>query len=375
VSPRAPLRCAAFALATLLLPAPSAGAEPAAPAPADPVARGVAFLVGAQNADGTWGSFESRRTGEIYLGTVASHIAFGEATSALATMALLVPARTDAAARAALARGAEALLRAPVTRRATGSTFYNTWAHVYRIQALARLAREPGPDGARFREALGREIAALESLQGMDGGWGYYDFGWALPTPSGHESTSFLTAAALVALHEAAAAGVPVAPAVIERALRAIERLRLPDGAYVYGVYARMNPEMLYNRVKGSLGRSQPCNLALWLHRRAGFGATDLLRGLENLKEHHHFIAIGRGRPYPHEAWYYTAGYYFFFGHYYAALVIRELDPAAQERFRPWLRDTLAGLQDADGSWWDFPFYGYHKAYGTALALLALEAL
>jgi hypothetical protein len=29
--------------------------------------------------------------------------------------------------------------------------------------------------------------------------------------------------------------------------------------------------------------------------------------------------------------------------------------------------------QEKDGSWFDFPFYAYHKAYGTAFAIMSLQ--
>jgi hypothetical protein len=35
---------------------------------------------------------------------------------------------------------------------------------------------------------------------------------------------------------------------------------------------------------------------------------------------------------------------------------------------------VLARDQNGSGSWWDFPFYGYHEAYGTSFALRALES-
>ena len=33
---------------------------------------------------------------------------------------------------------------------------------------------------------------------------------------------------------------------------------------------------------------------------------------------------------------------------------------------------TIMDLQEADGSWWDYPFYDYHQPYGTAFALMTL---
>lgn len=345
--------------------------------PAAAHARGVAFLVEHQNADGSWGTFASTRTSEIYLGTVASLRAFEQATSALCVLALQEPARKDPAARAALTRGLEHLLTTPPALRAQGDTFYDTWTHTFLVEALAALSHDPAY--AAREEAivavLRREVELLLARQGADGGWGYYDFAWALSHPSGRESTSFLTGAALLALHAAAEVGVTVAPAVIEGGLRCLERLRLPDGAYIYGTYLQQHPRHLANRAKGSLGRSQPCELALWFHGRPAVSPDVLRAGVERLREQHHFLAIGRGRPMPHEAWYYTAGYYVLFGRYYAARAIATLSPDARQELSGWLAATTAGDQDADGSWIDFPLYGFHKAYGTAFALLTLQAL
>ena len=33
----------------------------------------------------------------------------------------------------------------------------------------------------------------------------------------------------------------------------------------------------------------------------------------------------------------------------------------------------LLGLQEKDGSWWDYPLYNYHQQYGTAFALMSLK--
>jgi hypothetical protein len=141
----------------------------------------------------------------------------------------------------------------------------------------------------------------------------------------------------------------------------------------VYGTYADLRPAVLFNRVKGSLGRSQPCNLALSLYGR-DISRADLLAGVKALKDEHRFIEIGKDRPYPHEAWYYTAGYYFLFGHYYAARVLERVGPAERSAYQSWLAATMARLQDPDGSWFDFPFYGYHKQYGTAFAVMTLQS-
>jgi hypothetical protein len=243
------------------------------------------------------------------------------------------------------------------------------------VQALSSIYKDERFTELRPQicEVINRELGLLAQRQAADGGWGYYDFGYTLVTPTGNMSTSFNTAAALMALREAESAGLTVDPDLVHDGLRCLERLRLPSGAYVYGTYAQMNPAADYNKVKGSLGRSQSCNLALWTYHR-DITLADLQKGLENLRREHHFIEIGKGRPQPHEAWYFTAGYYFLFGHYYASRVINELDDAsARDDYRKWLSETMVRLQDPDGSWFDFPLYGYHKCYGAAFGLLTLQ--
>ncbi|MGA1400560.1 MAG: hypothetical protein ACO38P_09245, partial [Phycisphaerales bacterium] len=173
--------------------------------------RGIEWLCLHQNADGSWGSFESARPGEIYLGTVASHRAFKDATSALATMALLPAAeRGDADARRALERGVSYLLSTEPSLRATGDTFYNVWTHTYLVQAAARVIRSgllPDRESA-LRSLLAREVSMLAATQAADGGWGYYDFNHAAAVPSGDMTTSFNTASVLLALRDAEGVGV-----------------------------------------------------------------------------------------------------------------------------------------------------------------------
>ena len=34
---------------------------------------------------------------------------------------------------------------------------------------------------------------------------------------------------------------------------------------------------------------------------------------------------------------------------------------------------VIIDVQDADGSWWDYPLYDYHQQYGTAYAIMTLH--
>ena len=83
-------------------------------------------------------------------------------------------------------------------------------------------------------------------------------------------------------------------------------------------------------------------------------------------------LDIGRKRPIPHEAWFSVAGYFYYFGHYYAARCIDVLPAARRARHQDQLAHVLLGLQEKDGSWWDFPLYNYHQQYGTGFAIMSL---
>lgn len=336
---------------------------------------GVAWLVENQNDDGSWGSYESARPMEVTLGTQASHEGFGVATSALATMALHQPSKTDPQAYAAMTRGLDLLLAQQSPGRATGDVFYDTWAHTYILQCVAMLYRDERLADRReeMAQVIEREIVILAERQAADGGWCYYDFGHARQTPTGMLSTSFNTAAVLVAFDEARRSGFDLPGDVVHDAVNSLARLRFPGGGYAYSFAHRNYPHGRANKIQGSIGRAQSCNLALYLFNR-DVTLDDIELGLGKLREWHHYILIGKGRPMPHEGWYATAGYYFMFGHYYAGLNIERLPDGPRQDHARWLADTLNKLQDDGDTWFDFPLYGYGQAYATAYGVLALQS-
>ena len=354
---------------------PPAAVAPEALDPRDDgLARGLDFLLTSQNKNGSWGTGVTRRPIEILADIPGSHHAFRVGTTALGVLALLKsPRRHEDCLKAALT-GLQYLLKHSRVRRPNAMEHYNVWAFAYSLETFCLvLSDERFRNDAiltRVRDGANALIRALELYQTLDGGWGYYDFNAGTYRPSG-SSTTFTTATVLIALHNAQARHLEVSPRVVKRGLRAIRRLRKADGSYVYGTYARYRPEIGYNTIKGSLGRTPTCDFALWLYGE-NITRHELRRGVERLFTHHRFFDLGRKRPMPHESWYYNSGYYFYYGHYYTARVIQLLGPEHVARLATTNRRLILERQEADGSWWDFPFYGYHKPYGTALALLAL---
>jgi prenyltransferase/squalene oxidase-like repeat protein len=333
------------------------------------IGEGVQYLVRTQNRDGSWGSSGGSRGFDLYAPVPGSHDGFRTATTALCVLALMeakAPAET-------VRRGLEWLVATEPPRRPQPDVMYNVWAHVYAIQALAAAYEAEGAElaRARIRAAAERHLELLRRYETHVGGWNYYDFDYGTATPSSWP-TSFGTAAGLVAFFDAERAGLDIPEDLVRRATAATEGCRKPDGTYLYDLGFRYYPNHPINQDKGSLARMQSCNVALFLWGSKRVGKAQLKSALVRMEEEHRFLEIARKRQYPHEAYYYNSGYFYYFGHYYAARAIELLDPADRPERRSRLAEFVLPHQEADGSWWDYAMYSYHKPYGTAYALLTL---
>jgi hypothetical protein len=341
-------------------------------------AAGLAWAIANQRPDGNWGTFATQRRYEIYLDTQASHRAFQAATTALVTWGLLDPSRTDACAAAAFERGRAVLEKRGTPGKASGNTFYDVWAHTYLMELGVAVVADPrlAPHADVWRRIVQSEVDRSRTDQGTEGGWGYYDFNFTGVHPSGQQSTSFNTAAMILALEAAKSMGATVPQGEIADGARAVLRMQLPSGAFAYGTYAELTPRADYNKVSGSSGRLQVCNLALHSLGLGGVTTETLLRGIEHLRDTHHYLEIGRGRVRPHEAFYRNSGYYYYFGHFYAARVLAACPASARRaELARWLASVMINDQNPDGSWFDYPLYGYGKAYATGYGLLTLQVL
>ena len=160
---------------------------------------------------------------------------------------------------------------------------------------------------------------------------------------------------------------------VTRRAIEATEKQLLPDFSYLYGSYLTWQPRRGINRPGGSLGRSQACNLALRLWGDERMTDVVLEEWLDRLIVRNGWLELGRKRPIPHESFFQVAGYFYFYGHYYAARALVEIPASVRPHYQDNLARIILDVQDADGSWWDYPLYNYHQQYGTAYALMTLH--
>lgn len=333
------------------------------------VADGVGFLVKSQNPDGSWGTGTETRGTEVYSMVPGSHDAFRVATTALCVMALR-EAGIDKPAKDAHDRGLENLIRYGEARRDHGALIYNIWAHIYVVQALSIELPERKQDEGRIRASILWHLDRMHRYETHVGGWNYYDFDAGTQRPS-MEPTSFSTAAALVALKHARDAGVEVSQPMIDRAIRRLTEMRMSTGAYLYSGGHRYRPRGQANLLRGSIGRTQSGNFALWEWGSPKVTEKEVRTDLDSFFKEHNFIEMGRKRIWPHESWYATAPYYYYFGHYYAARLLEKLGEGGRE-YRERLAAQIMPFQEPDGSWFDYPMWDYHKPYGTAYSLMTL---
>lgn len=339
------------------------------------VGRGIAFLLKDQNRDGSWGTAERTKDLNIYAPLPEAHLDYRAGVTALCVQALLEVPDPSKEARAALDRGETWLFEnLPRLRRSSPDVLYNIWGHGYGIQTLVAMYRAK-PDDAerrnRIRDQIAQQIAMLTRFEAVDGGWGYYDFEFQTQRPASY-TASFMSAAVLLALHDAKQIGVEVPQKIVDRAIASINRQQKGDLSYLYGEYLRNEPVYSINQPQSSLGRTQACNAALrvWGDDRMTDDVLDVC--LDRLFSRNIWLDIGRKRPIPHESFFAVAGYFYYFGHYYAARSIEMLRPDRRRPQQQQLAYRLVQLQEKDGSWWDYPLYNYHQQYGTAFAIMSL---
>lgn len=337
------------------------------------IQNGLRYLIKSQNDDGSFGGHKNA-TFTSSFGNPHTYHCWQVGTSALATQALIELGGDDAADAAW--QGLAYLMQNARLRRPAEWDLDNNWGLIYGLNTLAIALKDPryldSPREAPLREAAQIMLEGLQRYQSARGGWGYYADPNAAWRPDW--STSFTTAAGVLALVHAKSAGLLVDEKMFAAAVRAVDRARLPSGAYKYDVSAVPRPMRMesIDQTKGSLGRIQVCNHAL---REAGVEVGDdaIQQGVDDFIRYHRFLDAARNKPIPHEAYYANAAYFYLFAHYYAAFTIAELEPERRREPYAHLRRHIMKCQQEDGSMWDFWIAENTKVYGTAFGILGLN--
>jgi len=368
-------------LAALLLLAPAAAAQNLdAPAQLSQdevrasLDKALGWLLEKQNPDGSWGT--GAMDGLLELGfSVESFYSWQVASNSIACLAML-GAPESAGRTAALERGVHWLEETRPPKRGSDWDIDYVWGGLFGFAAAIELASDPHfgtPEWAPRLEALAkRYFAILEANQVPTGGWGYYDDPIFSRRPKW--ATSFSTATVIPALKRAEELGWVTDPKIRTRATQFVSQCSLPNGAYAYDLspIPWVGGDSI-NNVKGSLGRIQACNWALYSVGEKKVTVERLRAGLADFFEHHRFLDVAFMDPVPHEAYYFNSGYFYLFAHYYAARVINLLPADEREAWHARLRPHLVKVMRKDGASTDFLTSAYMKVAGTAFSALALE--
>ena len=381
---RAPLRflrlCGGFLFLTSFASAqePVKDLPPATPeAIRASITRGVDFLVGYQNKDGSWGGPTRTKGLNIYAPIPGAHHAFRAGASGLALSGIFDSGDTRPETVAAIQKAAKwAEKEMPLLRRADQTTTYNIWGHAYRLRALVRLhERETDPaKKAQYKQLAQQQVDLVNRYADVNCGWGYLDLFDNLTTqkPTGI-TTAFSSATVLHAMREGRERlGLTLNEKVVTAALDSIERQQTPDKAYTYSHSHIRRPRADINRPAGSLARSQACNSVLRTFGREGITDEVITEWADRFLAREGFLSIARKRPRPHDIHFKISGYFYYYGVYYFTESVRLLPPEKQKPYAERLAALLISRQEKDGSWWDYPLYDYHQPYGTGYALMAL---
>jgi hypothetical protein len=343
------------------------------------IRRGVDYLVGKQNRDGSFGGPQRTKGLNIYAPLPGAHDAFLAGASGLA-LAGLVDAQDP---RPEVKKSIElaekwAFDKLPQLRRADTTTTYNAWGHAYGLRAITRLYQSAANDAARqssLKNLAQQQIELANRYEDLNGGWGYLDIYDGLHTqkPSGI-TTSFTSATMLLAMKEAEKTmGVKLDQKIITSTLASIRLQQFPDFTYAYSHGHHLAPQGEINRRNGSLARSQACNAALRAFDDPKMTAEVLSTWGDNFIEFEPWLDHGRKKPVPHESTFKISGYFYFYGVYYFTESAKHLPIEKQRDLAKKLARIILTRQEKDGSWWDYPLYDYHQPYGTGYCLMALK--
>ena len=336
------------------------------------VDRGVAYLVQSQQKGGWWGRHAPIGFGrDVYCPAPYGAFSFRVATSALCVSALIEANSGLPEAKEARRKGEDWLLEnAPNVTLCNPVLYYNNWAHAFALQALVDMLEAGTTDPEReqlIRSQVEEQVRRLVKYQARDGGWSYYG-GWPVGFPLSTNPTTFMTATVLIALHDAHEAGFEVSRKdVIEPAMYAIRRGRRPDFSYGYSM--RSGPTTRNITPAASMGRAAACNMALYLWGAHEVTFDIMQTWLDRLYARNGWQSMARKTRNPHEGYWGIAGYFYYYGHYYSARCAELFPPEQRPYHQGYLAHLLLPKQEKDGSWFDFPAYGYSKPYGTAFAV------
>jgi len=342
------------------------------------ITRGVDFLIGDQNENGSWGSATRTKHINIYAPLPGAHDAYRAGATGLALSGMIDSADKRPETLASIEKcAAWSIEHLPKLRRADQTTTYNIWGHAYGLRSFVRLHQtETNPEKkAVYKTLAQQQIDLVGRYEDINGGFGYLDVfdDFTSQKPTGI-TTSFTSATVLLAMYEGQEKlGLTLNDKVVSTSLDSIKRQQFPDKTYAYSHNHIMRPRADINRPAGSLARSQSCNAALRVFGRDGITDEVIIEWADRFLAREGWLSIARKRPKPHDIHFRISGYFYYYGIYYFTESVRLLPAEKQKIYAEKLAALILSKQEKDGSWWDYPLYDYHQPYGTGYSLMALS--
>lgn len=296
------------------------------------VAKGLAALARAQNADGSWGG-----------NTFGRNVA----VTSLACLAFMadgnVPGR--GAYGEVVSKGLEFVLAncsesgLVATPSASNPMYGHGFATLFLGEAYG-MTQGGGetPQSDRLYRALLKAVQLIERTQNDEGGWRY--------NPVAADADASVTICQIMAMRSARNAGLDVSKKVIDRAVQYVRTLQNPDGGF------------RYQMITGP---------SAWPRSAAGV-ASLYYAGIYEDKAIDGGLAYLKANAMPGRAE--NQAIHFFYGHYYA---VQAMFLAGGEHWASWwpaIRSLLLKAQSTNGTWEDA---SAGDEYGTAMALIILQ--
>ena len=288
--------------------------------------RGLAWLAGRQNEDGSFGS-------SSYRGNVA--------VVSLAGMAFLSGGHTPGRGEYGqhVNRCVNYCLAAEDESGFICEAAYTSHGPMYDHGFSTLLLAETygmSPD-SQIREKLARAVRLIVSTQNSDGGWRYQ--------PKVSEADISVTICQVMALRAARNAGLYVPNETIDRCIDYVKRSQNADGGFMYMLTG--GPSRFPRSAAGVVA----------LYSAGIYEGEEIRRGIEYLEQH---------RPAADEL---SRDTHAMYGQYYAVQAMWQAGGEHWQKWYPAVHDILLKQQQEDGSWMDL----ICPEYGTAMATIILQ--
>ena len=194
-------------------------------------------------------------------------------------------------------------------------------------------------EDARVRDTLTRAVELIINSQNQEGGWRY--------NPVPYDADISVTICEIMALRSARNAGIKVPKETIDRAIAYVRSCQNSDGGFRY---MSTSGTSLWPRTAAGVAS---------LYYAGVYSDNSIDRGLNYLQDSVNPDAGGN-----------SGEAHYFYGHYYA---VQAMYLAGGKRWTAWwpnIRDEMISKQAATGGWMD---YQAGQAYSTSMALIVLQ--